>query len=98
MPQTTVSTDLTLLLDGGVYGGDGGGITQVKSRGRPWGDGVVLGVVAQWGAIGQRVQYKVDELMKKRKNRYDIFGPSIKDELDLVEREDQICHEIMLNG
>ena len=48
------------------------------------------------GSIGRRVQYKIDELMKVRKNGFKDF-PTVVDELDLVERDDQIMHEIGLD-
>lgn len=48
------------------------------------------------GRIGRRVQYKIEELMKVRKNRFEDI-PKIGEELDLVERDEQITFEIGLD-
>jgi len=48
------------------------------------------------GRIGRRVQYKIEELMKIRKNRFQDI-PMIGEELDLVERDEQITFEIGLD-
>ena len=43
------------------------------------------------GSISQRVQYMIEVLMQVRKDKYKD-NPSIKEELDLVEEEDQHTH------
>ena len=48
------------------------------------------------GRIGRRVQYKIEELMKIRKNRFEDI-PMMGEELDLVERDEQITFEIGLD-
>jgi len=48
------------------------------------------------GTIGRRVQYKVEELMKKRRKGFKMC-PAVLEELDLVEREEQIMFEIGLD-
>lgn len=48
------------------------------------------------GRIGRRVQYKIEELMKIRKNKFKQF-PALQEELDLVEREEQITFEMGLD-
>ena len=48
------------------------------------------------GRIARRVQYKIEELMKIRKNRFKEF-PALHEELDLVEREEQITFELGLD-
>lgn len=47
------------------------------------------------GAIGKRVTFKIVDLMKERKNRFESY-PSILDDLDLVNVEDQITLELGL--
>jgi pre-mRNA-splicing factor CWC22 len=46
--------------------------------------------------IDKRVQYMIEVLFQVRKDRYKD-NPAIKDELDLVEEEDQITHRIGLD-
>jgi len=46
--------------------------------------------------IDKRVQYMIEVLFEVRKNKY-RDNPAIKEELDLVEEEDQITHTIILN-
>ncbi len=48
------------------------------------------------GRIGRRVQYKIEELMKIRKDSFKAF-PALDEELDLVEKEEQITFEIYLD-
>jgi pre-mRNA-splicing factor CWC22 len=48
------------------------------------------------GRIGRRVQFKIEELMKIRKNRFQDY-PSLEEDLDLVERDEQIMFEIGLD-
>ena len=48
------------------------------------------------GSIGRRVQYKVEELISIRKNRFKDY-PALMDELDLVERDEQIMFELSLD-
>lgn len=48
------------------------------------------------GRIGRRVQYKIEELMKVRKNKFQDFS-ALNEDLDLVEREEQITFEIGLD-
>jgi len=48
------------------------------------------------GTIGRRVQYKVEELIVKRRKRFKMC-PSVEEDLDLVEREEQIMFEITLD-
>jgi pre-mRNA-splicing factor CWC22 len=48
------------------------------------------------GRIGRRVQFKIEELMKVRKDRFKEF-PALQEELDLVEREEQITFELGLD-
>jgi len=48
------------------------------------------------GRIGRRVQYKIEELMKVRKNKFLDFS-ALSEDLDLVEREEQITFEIGLD-
>jgi pre-mRNA-splicing factor CWC22 len=48
------------------------------------------------GHLNHRVEYRVEELLKARKNGFKDF-PSIIEELDLVERDDQITFEITLD-
>ncbi len=47
--------------------------------------------------IDRRVQYMIEVLFQTRKDKYKD-NPSIKEELDLVEEEDQITHQIDLDG
>ena len=47
--------------------------------------------------IDKRVQYMIEVLFEVRKNKY-RDNPAIKEELDLVEEEDQITHTILLNN
>ncbi|KAF2461355.1 armadillo-type protein [Lineolata rhizophorae] len=49
------------------------------------------------GDIDKRTQYMIEVLMKVRKDRYKD-DPPIKEELDLVEEEDQITHQVELMG
>ena len=46
--------------------------------------------------IDKRVQYMIEVLFQIRKDRYKD-NPAVKDELDLVEEEDQITHQIDLD-
>ncbi|KAI9692212.1 MAG: pre-mRNA-splicing factor cwc22 [Bathelium mastoideum] len=46
--------------------------------------------------IDKRTQYMVEVLFQVRKDRYKD-NPAVKDELDLVEEEDQITHQISLD-
>ena len=48
------------------------------------------------GRIGRRVQYKIEEMMKIRKNRFKEF-PALEEDLDLVESEEQITFELGLD-
>jgi len=48
------------------------------------------------GSIGKRVQYQVETLMRIRKEEFKSF-PALPEELDLVEREDQITFELTLD-
>ena len=48
------------------------------------------------GHLNQRVEYRVEELLKARKNGFKDF-PSISEELDLVERDDQITFDTSLD-
>lgn len=47
--------------------------------------------------IEKRVQYQIEVLFQQRKDKFKD-NPSIKEELDLVEEEDQITHNVDLNG
>lgn len=47
--------------------------------------------------IEKRVQYQIEVLFQQRKDKFKD-NPSIKEELDLVEEEDQITHHIELQG
>ncbi|KAH8880724.1 MIF4G-domain-containing protein [Thozetella sp. PMI_491] len=47
--------------------------------------------------IDRRVQYMIEVLFQTRKDKYKD-NPAIKEELDLVEEEDQITHQIDLDG
>jgi pre-mRNA-splicing factor CWC22 len=46
--------------------------------------------------IDKRVQYMIEVLFQVRKDKYKD-NPAVKDELDLVEEEDQITHKIILD-
>lgn len=48
-------------------------------------------------AIEKRVQYQIEVLFQQRKDKF-RDNPSVKEELDLVEEEDQITHNIELHG
>ena len=48
------------------------------------------------GSVNRRVQYKIEELMKIRKKRFKDY-PTLVEELDLVERDEQIMFEIGLD-
>lgn len=48
------------------------------------------------GSIGRRVQYKIEELINIRKSRFKDY-PVLVEDLDLVEREEQILFEISLD-
>ncbi|KAG6365244.1 hypothetical protein INS49_006853 [Diaporthe citri] len=48
-------------------------------------------------AIEKRVQYQIEVLFQQRKDKFKD-NPSVKEELDLVEEEDQITHNIELHG
>lgn len=48
-------------------------------------------------AIEKRVQYQIEVLFQQRKDKFKD-NPSIKEELDLVEEEDQITHNVELQG
>ncbi|KAH8781495.1 hypothetical protein F5883DRAFT_600122 [Diaporthe sp. PMI_573] len=48
-------------------------------------------------AIEKRVQYQIEVLFQQRKDKFKD-NPSVKEELDLVEEEDQITHNIELQG
>ena len=48
------------------------------------------------GSIGRRVQYKIEELMKIRRKGFKEY-PTVVEDLDLVERDDQIMHEVGLD-
>ena len=52
--------------------------------------------ILQEADIDKRVQYMIEVLFEVRKNKY-RDNPAIKEELDLVEEEDQITHTIILN-
>lgn len=47
--------------------------------------------------IDKRTQYMVEVLFQVRKDRYKD-NPAVKEELDLVEEEDQITHQVELDG
>lgn len=47
--------------------------------------------------IEKRVQYQIEVLFQQRKDKFKD-NPSIKEELDLVEEEDQITHHVDLQG
>lgn len=47
--------------------------------------------------IEKRVQYQIEVLFQQRKDKFKD-NPSIKEELDLVEEEDQITHHVELQG
>ncbi|ROV89523.1 hypothetical protein VSDG_08557 [Cytospora chrysosperma] len=47
--------------------------------------------------IEKRVQYQIEVLFQQRKDRFKD-NPSIREELDLVEEEDQITHNVELDG
>ncbi|ROV98357.1 hypothetical protein VMCG_07114 [Cytospora schulzeri] len=47
--------------------------------------------------IEKRVQYQIEVLFQQRKDKFKD-NPSIKEELDLVEEEDQITHNVELDG
>lgn len=47
--------------------------------------------------IEKRVQYQIEVLFQQRKDKFKD-NPSIKEELDLVEEEDQITHHLELQG
>jgi len=48
------------------------------------------------GKLNKRLEYKMEQLLKQRKTGFREFKP-IADELDLVERDDQITHEMTLD-
>ena len=48
------------------------------------------------GHLNQRVEYRVEELLKARKDGFAAF-PSLNDELDLVEEDDQITFDTSLD-
>lgn len=48
------------------------------------------------GRIGRRVQFKIEELMKVKRDRFREF-PALQEELDLVERDEQITFELGLD-
>lgn len=47
--------------------------------------------------IEKRVQYQIEVLFQQRKDKFKD-NPSVKEELDLVEEEDQITHNVDLQG
>jgi pre-mRNA-splicing factor CWC22 len=47
--------------------------------------------------IDRRVQYMIEVLFQMRKDKFKD-NPAVKEELDLVEEEDQITHQILLDG
>lgn len=47
--------------------------------------------------IEKRVQYQIEVLFQQRKDKFKD-NPSVKEELDLVEEEDQITHNVELDG
>ncbi|KAJ4144709.1 hypothetical protein LMH87_003581 [Akanthomyces muscarius] len=47
--------------------------------------------------IDKRTQYMIEVLFQVRKDRYKD-NPAVKEELDLVEEEDQITHQVELDG
>lgn len=47
--------------------------------------------------IEKRVQYQIEVLFQQRKDKFKD-NPSVKEELDLVEEEDQITHHVELQG
>ncbi|PHH63593.1 hypothetical protein CDD81_5685 [Ophiocordyceps australis] len=47
--------------------------------------------------IDKRTQYMIEVLFQVRKDKYKD-NPAIKEELDLVEEEDQVTHQIVLEG
>ena len=47
--------------------------------------------------IDKRVQYMIEVLFQTRKDKYKDH-PAVKEELDLVEEEDQITHQVDLDG
>ena len=48
------------------------------------------------GNLNKRVEYKLEQLLKARKNGFREFPP-LEDDLDLVERDDQITHDMTLD-
>ncbi len=48
------------------------------------------------GSVGRRVEYKIEELMKIRKKRFKDY-PTLTEDLDLVEKEEQIMFETGLD-
>lgn len=48
------------------------------------------------GEIDKRVQYTIENLFAVRKNNFSSF-PAVPEELDLVEENDQITHELTLD-
>lgn len=54
-------------------------------------------VVLNESKISQRVQFMVEVLMQIRKDRYKD-NPILPEGLDLVPEEDQITHEVVLDG
>jgi pre-mRNA-splicing factor CWC22 len=49
------------------------------------------------GHLNARVEYKMEQLLKQRKTGFRDQPPPIEEELDLVERDDQITFEITLD-
>lgn len=54
-------------------------------------------VVLNESKISQRVQFMVEVLMQVRKDRYKD-NPILPEGLDLVPEEDQVTHEVVLDG
>jgi len=52
--------------------------------------------ILQEGETSKRVQYTIEELMKVRRNKFKD-NPGVLQELDLVEEDDKITHEIALD-
>jgi len=63
------------------------GVTAIMER---------LRTILQEGMVDKRVQYQIQTLLIQRKNHFADF-PSIPEELDLVERDDQITFELSLD-
>ena len=52
--------------------------------------------ILQDGEVNKRCQYAIEKLFKVRKSKFSAY-PGIVPELDLVEEDDRITHEISLD-